>query len=100
MNSYTVVVQRWIESERGWGQRPDGFTLHTTAAVRDAYVAQFTGGYHYPAPDTYSLPAGDPFFTNVDAGTHGALVANPAHTIWFGPHADLPAFVAPIPGGR
>lgn len=34
---YPVVRVNWIESERGWGQRPDGYSLHLTAAHADTY---------------------------------------------------------------
>lgn len=35
---HTVVAQDWEESERGWGVRPDGFTLHLTREAREAFV--------------------------------------------------------------
>lgn len=34
---HTVIVQDWEESERGWGPRPDGFTLHLTLEACKAY---------------------------------------------------------------
>jgi hypothetical protein len=37
----TVVCQDWEESERGWGVRPDGVSLHLTEADRVAYVAEY-----------------------------------------------------------
>jgi hypothetical protein len=35
---HTVFAQDWDESERGWGVRPDGFTLHLTREDLDEYV--------------------------------------------------------------
>jgi hypothetical protein len=37
----TVVMQRWYESERGWGQRPDGCSLHLTEQDRAAYCKKY-----------------------------------------------------------
>jgi len=34
-----VIMQLWEESERGWGVRPDGCSLHIDAIERDKYVA-------------------------------------------------------------
>ena len=38
---HTVIGQNWEESERGWGCRPDGFTLHLTKECREAYIKAF-----------------------------------------------------------
>ncbi len=50
----------WMEYERGWGQRPDGATLHRSMKVAQDYVGAYwsrqPGG---TAPDDYSAP-GDP----------------------------------------
>lgn len=40
---HTVIAQNWEESERGWGVRPDGFTLHLTMDNHDAYVEAYLG---------------------------------------------------------
>jgi hypothetical protein len=55
---YPVVKQEWFESERGWGQRPDGYSLHLTSADRDAFVGDYWGSQPqtFPAPDIYSCP--------------------------------------------
>ena len=37
-NKNEVVVQKWEESERGWGTRPDGFSLHLTEAYIQAFI--------------------------------------------------------------
>jgi len=36
-----VICQKWLESEAGWGTRPDGYTLHLTEAHRVRFVAEF-----------------------------------------------------------
>lgn len=35
-----VVRVEWIESERGWGQRPDGYSLHLTTEVANQYISE------------------------------------------------------------
>jgi len=39
--THTVIGQNWEESERGWGTRPDGFTLHLTEADHKQFVINY-----------------------------------------------------------
>lgn len=61
---HTIVIQEWEESERGWGQRPDGASLHLTEADRNAYVEAYWAAERArgltEAPDEYSRPCGRP----------------------------------------
>lgn len=63
----TVWCQQWTETERGWGQRPDGYSLHLTqnhsAEYIKKYLAKMPDG---PTPDEYSFPDGDPYQTEMD----------------------------------
>lgn len=59
-------VQQWTESERGWGERPDGFTAHRTHADLTKYIADYWAGMPDEAPDEYSKPDGKPFQYEVD----------------------------------
>ena len=55
-----VFHQPWIESERGWGVRPDGYSLHLSEADRDLYIEAYW--HSMPpgaAPTEYSKPGGD-----------------------------------------
>lgn len=72
---YEIVRQEWIESERGWGQRPDGHSLHRTSTDRDMFIALYWA--KMPArdrngnpPDEYSFPAGDTRIVSVDEKTY------------------------------
>jgi hypothetical protein len=68
---YTVIVQEWEESERGWGVRPDGASLHLTETDRKAYCEDFwkrekksnPGG---EVPDEYTRESGGPKTMEVD----------------------------------
>lgn len=61
----TVVYQEWLESERGWGQRPDGISLHKDLAQRDAFIKAYEKSLPEEVPDEYSRPCGEPCFIQV-----------------------------------
>ncbi len=48
-----VAVVEMIESEAGWGQRPDGFVAFPSEDLAKAYITKQTSGYTGPAPDVY-----------------------------------------------
>ena len=73
---YEVVVQKWEESESGWGTRPDGFSLHLTDADRAAYERDYWAKMPDEAPDEYSRPAGTPYRAKVDAETFTKVKAS------------------------
>lgn len=54
----TLLKQNWWESERGWGRKPEGYTLHLSEKDRAAYVEEFerTQNVTPIAPDCYSFP--------------------------------------------
>lgn len=64
-----VVVQKWEESERGWGTRPDGFSLHLTDADRQSFIKEYWDRMPDEALDEYSRPDGKPYKAEVDAET-------------------------------
>jgi hypothetical protein len=57
----TVIAQNWVESERGWGTRPDGISIHRTEQERADYVKRYWDGMPNTVPDEYSRPEGDPY---------------------------------------
>jgi len=69
-----VICQKWEESERGWGQRPDGYSLHLTEEDRVAYIKAYWEVMPSDVPDEYSRPCGDPFVCEVDKDTAEQLV--------------------------
>ena len=62
-----VVIQNWEESERGWGTRPDGFTIHIDKDQHAKYVAWYykTFNNKSSAPDEYTRVCGDPIEVEV-----------------------------------
>lgn len=79
-------AQTWTESERGWGNRPDGYTLHVHKAdialfLQDMRAGETALGYGEGCvPDEYSYPDGNPtlveitdpdIITRLQASTHG-----------------------------
>lgn len=65
-----VVVQKWEETERGWGCRPDGYSIHPDEAARKRYVAahweSMKKEFGEEAPDEYDRPNGTPYEAEVD----------------------------------
>lgn len=58
----TVVIQNWEESERGWGTRPDGFTIHVDMDQHKKYVDWYYKTFNNgdEAPHEYTRVCGDP----------------------------------------
>lgn len=47
----------WTEYERGWGQRPDGVSLHASCESAEAYLKEFNSKKRNDGvPDEYSSP--------------------------------------------
>lgn len=79
---YTVLVQEWEESERGWGTRPDGYSVHLSHEDRDKYVSGYNETFNNldEAPDEYTRVSGDPYVGVVPAVVFHTLQANAART--------------------
>ena len=58
MKRFTVVVQKWEESEIGWGSRPDGFSLHLNYDHRNEYIQKYWNSMPKSLPSEYSRPDG------------------------------------------
>lgn len=73
--SHPVIIQEWEESERGWGVRPDGFTMHKTMADRDAFVKAYHAKHNNlsEAPDEYTRTSGSPYVKDVNKKTYDAI---------------------------
>ncbi|NTW14539.1 MAG: hypothetical protein HGA31_05950 [Candidatus Moranbacteria bacterium] len=69
----TVIVQKWEESERGWGTRPDGFSFHLTETDRAAFVKDYWDSMPNETQEEYSRPDGEPYQIEVDDETFALL---------------------------
>ncbi len=76
MTTFTVIRQSWLESERGWGTRPDGYSLHLTESDRLAYIKDYWAGMPDEVPDEYSRPEGSAGSHEVDEVTYQAVKAS------------------------
>jgi hypothetical protein len=64
-NLEKVLYVSWEESERGWGTRPDGCSLHLTINDWDSYFKSYVKTLPRFVPDEYSRPAGRPIEVEV-----------------------------------
>ena len=71
----TVVRQDWEESERGWGERPDGYSLHLSEEDRVAYIDAYWARMPDAIQDEYSRPCGPPRLVDVDKNTYAKIKA-------------------------
>ena len=66
MSKMTVVVEvEWIEKERGWGQRPDGFSYYPSMEKAKRHIKKYWDSMPKEAPECYSSPC-DPTLVEVD----------------------------------
>jgi hypothetical protein len=72
---FPVVMQQWTETERGWGRRPDGITLHLNRAHRDIYVNAFNAKHNSKkaTPEEYTFADGEPTVIDVSAEAYEAI---------------------------
>ena len=63
-----VIVQNWMELERGWGTRPDGFTVHASVEARNTHAQWYHATFNASAvvPDEYTTTSGDAFPVDAD----------------------------------
>ncbi|MBI4095587.1 MAG: hypothetical protein HY438_01865 [DPANN group archaeon] len=75
IKTFPIVKLDWQESERDWGIRPDGYSLHKSIADSEAFVKEYWKGMPDKAPDEYSRP-GQPYIFEVDAKTYRQISAS------------------------
>lgn len=72
-----VLCQRWEESEKGWGVRPTGYSLHLTEDDLKEYIKLHWGTYVPPRespPDEYERPAGLFYCTKITSEVYNKLL--------------------------
>lgn len=55
----TIYVMEWVEHERGWGQRPDGYSLHASEQACRQYIDRHWARMPNEVPDEYDAPASE-----------------------------------------
>jgi len=71
----TVVCVRWTESERGWGQRPDGVSLHLTTEQAHEYIVKYEKSLPDAVPHEYSFASHNRIPINVSEGLYEKVKA-------------------------
>lgn len=88
MPSTIVWIQKWEESEAGWGTRPDGYTIHARKediilfrdAMREKERAAGYGAHN--VPEEYSRPCGRPYQAEITDAVILAELSTSEHGIW------------------
>lgn len=52
----TAILDTWTETERGWGQRSDGCSVHLTKDDYNVYVKKYWDALPDKTPDEYDRP--------------------------------------------
>jgi hypothetical protein len=55
-----IIFLSWEESERDWGTRPDGCSLHIHKKDVETFVNEYWAKQPDEVPESYSRPAGKP----------------------------------------
>lgn len=77
-----AYLMTWTEHERGWGQRPDGYSLHTTKEEYAAYLKAYQAKLPLQAPDEYSTPDGTLQAVEVDKTLASQLAKTSSIRLW------------------
>ena len=78
----TAWCRPWLESERGWGTRPDGYTIHKTLEDVTKFVDAYVKAHHQDGvPDVYNRPDdGAPYIIQITDEQNGFLNRVPSET--------------------
>lgn len=71
-----VVRQDWIESEKGWGQRPDGCSLHKTVSDCKDFIDKYWSSMPYFVPNEYDCPVGEPYHISIPKELYNEMMQN------------------------
>jgi len=55
-----IIHVSWEESERGWGSRPEGCSLHLSVEDFNKFMKKYCKRLPKEVPDVYERPAGNP----------------------------------------
>lgn len=69
-----VFCQQWEESERDWGVRPDGYSLHLTIQDLEEFKSVYWSRMSEYIPDEYSRPCGQHYECFIDDNIYRDLI--------------------------
>lgn len=81
MEKRIVICQKWEESERGWGTRPDGYSLHLTEKDRQDFCKEYWDKMPKSVPDEYSREDGTAYSCEISEKIYQQVVKG-SHGIW------------------
>lgn len=61
-----IIKQEWNKVKRGYGNKPDGHSLHLTMEDRNKYVEEYWRNMPDEVPDEHSRPYNHPVIFDVD----------------------------------
>lgn len=76
MTERRLLCQKWLESEQGWGTRPDGYSLHMNDLDRETYVDEYWETMPKEVPQEYSRPDGTAYWCPVSEETYEKVKAS------------------------
>ena len=84
MVKYIAICQIWEESERGWGIRPDGYSLHINKTEANTFAAKFLKWQHeyfeskgiMDTPEEYTRKCGEPYETLISKEAYNQLLVD------------------------
>lgn len=84
-----VIIQQWEESERGWGVRPDGFSIHLSMEecrrFRDEFWEKQRARDGGVVPESYSRESGEPFAVEISKNEYKKIktkIDSDNHGVW------------------
>lgn len=69
-----IIYVSWEESERGWGTRPDGCSLHLNEQDYRVFLKEYWDRQPDEVPDEYSRPAGRPVNAYASQGLYQQIM--------------------------
>ena len=88
---HVAIAQDWTESERGWGRRPDGTTLHLTKEDCQTYIKEYNAKFNssQEVPDEYTFADGSPYAVYVTKEQYEEIKNSKIHGIWTRGHIAI-----------
>ena len=82
-NVHVGYLVEWEESERGWGCRPDGCSIHNSQEEALRYINEYNSRLPKDhVPDEYSRPCGDPVGIRIPNELHEELQKKQSIRYW------------------